>query len=95
MFNPVLNVTSIATVGEATGEPTDQSKATIHLPQQQRPRVRGDVAAVETSHHRSPFNRFKFEQRRATSVCIGAILDSEKLFSQTLFSILRMYLFEK
>ena len=65
-LNPVLNVTSIATVGEATGEPTDQSKATIHLPQQQRPRVRGDVAAVETSHHRSPFNRFKFEQRRAT-----------------------------
>ena len=36
-LNPVLNVTSIATVGEATGEPTDQSKATIHLPQQQRP----------------------------------------------------------
>ena len=36
-LNPVLNVTSIATVGEATGEPTDQSKATIHLPQRQRP----------------------------------------------------------
>ena len=44
----------------------------LDLPQQQRAGVRGDVPAVETSHHRAPLNRFKFEQLRRTSVGIGA-----------------------
>jgi hypothetical protein len=65
-LDPVLDVAAIALICEATGEPADQSKAAINLSQQQCARVRGDVAAVETSHHRARLNRFKFEQRRAT-----------------------------
>ena len=65
-LDPVLDVTRIATIGEATREPADQSKAAINLSQQQRPRVRGNVAAIETRYHSPPLNRFKFEQRRAT-----------------------------
>ena len=62
----VFDVTGIATIGEATREPADQSKAAINLSQQQRTRVRGNVAAIETGYHSPPLNRFKFEQRRAT-----------------------------
>src|SRR5271165_1451498 len=62
----MLNVTRVATVGEAASEPTDQTQAAVDLSQQQRTRVRGDVATVEASHHRAPINRFKFKQRRAT-----------------------------
>ena len=65
-LDPVLDVTRIATTGEATREPADQSKAAINLSQQQRPRVRGNVAAIETGYHSPPLNRFKFEQRHAT-----------------------------
>ena len=62
----MLDVARITTVGEASSEPTDQPQAAIHLSQQQRPRVRGDVAAIKTGHHRPALNRFKFEQRRIT-----------------------------
>ncbi len=60
-LDAMLDVARIATVGEAFGEPTDQSKAAIHLSQQQGPSVRGDIAAIETGHYCSPFDRFKFE----------------------------------
>jgi hypothetical protein len=65
-LDPVLDVADIALICEATSEPADQSKAAINLSHQQCARVRGDVAAVETSHHGAPLSRFKFEQRRAT-----------------------------
>jgi hypothetical protein len=38
-LDPVLDVPGIATVGEASDEPTDQTEATIHPSQQQRARV--------------------------------------------------------
>ena len=57
----MLDIARIAPVPEALAEPTDQAQAAIHLAQQQRPRVRGDVAAIEAGHHRATFNRFKFE----------------------------------
>jgi len=40
--------------------------AAVHLPQQQRPGIRGNVAAVEIGDHRMPPDRFKLEQRRRT-----------------------------
>ena len=52
----MLDIARIAPIDEAS----------VDLPQQQRAGVRGDVPAVETSHHRAPFNRFKFEQLRRT-----------------------------
>ena len=56
-LDPVLDVARIAPVGEALGEPTHQSETAVHLPQQQRTRIRGDVAAIETGHHRTSLNR--------------------------------------
>jgi len=65
-LDPVLDVARIAPVGEALGEPTHQPETVVHLPQQQRTRIRGDVAAIETGHHRTSFNRFKLKQPRRT-----------------------------
>jgi len=62
----VLDKAGIAPVGEARRKPTHQPEAPIDLAQQQRPRVRGDVAAIEPGHHRAAFYGFKFEQRRRT-----------------------------
>jgi hypothetical protein len=47
-LDPVLDVAATVLICEAS-EPADQSKAAINLSQQQCARVRGDVAAVETS----------------------------------------------
>ena len=58
----MLDVARVAPVGEALGEPTHQPETAVHLPQQQRTRIRGDIAAIETGHHRTPFNRFKLKQ---------------------------------
>ncbi len=65
-FTPVLDLARVAPVGEAFREPTHQSDSAIHLSQQQRARIRGDVAAVEASHNGAPLDRFKVEQLRAT-----------------------------
>ena len=62
----VLDKAGVAPVGEARRKPAHQPKAAIHLAQQQRAGVRGDVAAIEAGHHRAAFYRFKFEQRRRT-----------------------------
>jgi hypothetical protein len=65
-LRPMLDITGVATVTETLGEPTDQPQATIHLAQQQTSRVRGDVAAIEASHHRTASSRFKFILLRGT-----------------------------
>ena len=48
------------------------------LAQQQRARIRGDRAAVETGHHLAAFNRCKFEHVGLHSVGIGASCGFEK-----------------
>jgi hypothetical protein len=62
----VLDQARIAPVVEARGEPLHQRQTLVHLPQQQRPRVRRDLAAREARHHRPAFYRFKLEQLRRT-----------------------------
>ena len=62
----MLHIARVAPVTETPRKPTDQPKATIHLAQQQTSRVRGDVTAIEASHHRAASNRFKFILLRAT-----------------------------
>jgi hypothetical protein len=57
----MLHIARVAPIVEAPGEPADQTKATIHLTQQQTARIRGDVPAIETSHNRTPIYRFKFK----------------------------------
>jgi hypothetical protein len=64
----VLDVARVAPVGEALGEPTHQPETAVHLPQQQRTRIRGDRAAIKTGHHRMPLNRFKLEQLKLSIV---------------------------
>jgi len=78
----MLDIAGIAPVAEAGGKPTHQPEAAIHQAQQQSTRVRGDVATVETGHHRAPIYWFKFEQLRRT-VCLhrGSPLDLAKAFS--------------
>ena len=41
----VLDITPVAPIHKALGKPTHQPEAPIHLPQQQRARVRGDRAS--------------------------------------------------
>ena len=62
----MLDIARIAPIDEAGGKAADQSEALVDLSQQQRSCVRGDVAAIETSHNRTPLDRFKFEQFRRT-----------------------------
>jgi len=83
----MLDIARIAPVAEALGEPTDQPQAAINLAQQQATRIRGDVAAVEAGHHRTPINRFKFEQLRGT-LCLhrGIPLDPVKSCLQNNFA---------
>jgi hypothetical protein len=79
----MFDVARIAPVAEASGEPTHQPEAAIHLAQQQAARVRRDVATVKAGHNRSSINRFKFEQLRGT-LCLhrGSPLGLIKLCSQ-------------
>jgi hypothetical protein len=63
----MLDIARVASVCEATSEPTHKPEAAINLAQQQITRVRGDVAAIETGHHRTPIYCFKFEQLRGTA----------------------------
>lgn len=86
-LNPMLNITRVTPVAETPGEPTDQPQTAINLAQQQPTRVRSDIAAVEPGHHRTPINRFKFKQLRAT-VCLhrGTPLDPVKSCSQNHFA---------
>src|SRR5208282_4494696 len=83
----MLDIARVAPVAEALREPTDQPQAAINLAQQQATRVRGDVAAIEAGHHRTPINRFKFKQLRAT-LCLhrGTPLDPVKSCSQNNFA---------
>jgi hypothetical protein len=48
-FNAVLNLALDPTIGEAGGKPPHQTDRPIGGAQQQRPRLRGDRAAVERS----------------------------------------------
>ena len=64
--NLMLNIAGIAPIDEAVGEATYQSEATVDLSQQQRTCIRSDTSAVEPGYHRTPLNRFKFEQLRRT-----------------------------
>ena len=65
-LNLMLDIARVAPIDEAVGEATHQTDAPVDLSQQQRASVRGDVPAVETGHHRTPLDRFKFEQLRRT-----------------------------
>jgi hypothetical protein len=65
-LQPVLDIARVAPVGEARGKPTRQPEAPIHLSQQKRPGIRGDVPASEARNHAASFNRFKIEQLRRT-----------------------------
>jgi hypothetical protein len=60
-LHTMLHEARVAPINEALGKPTNQPEATINLAQQQRSRIRRDVATLETGHHRTTFNRFKFE----------------------------------
>jgi hypothetical protein len=83
----VFDIARVAPIAEALGKPTHQPEAPIHLPQQQRTPVRRDVAAIETGHHRTPLNRFKFEQLRATlRLHRGISLDQSKIVAAQQFS---------
>ena len=85
-FEPVFDVDRVAPVIEALREPPYQPEAAIHLSQQKRARIGGDVAAIETGHHRAPFNRFKSEKLRATvRPHRGVPFDLSKSFSQNNF----------
>jgi hypothetical protein len=57
----MLDIARVTSVREAAGEPANQPQAAIHLAQQQTTRVRGDVATIETGHHRTSIYRFKLE----------------------------------
>jgi hypothetical protein len=65
-LDPMLDISSVAPIGEARGKPAHQPETPIHLPQQQRACVRGDAAASEARHHRTSIDRFKFKQLRRT-----------------------------
>jgi hypothetical protein len=82
----MLDIASVAPVAETPRKPTNQPQATIHQAQQQISRVRGDVAAIEASHHRAVSNRFKFILLRST-LCRhrGSPCGMVKLFSQNHF----------
>ena len=82
----MLHIARVTPVAETLREPTDQPKATIHLAQQQAARVRGDVAAIEASHHCAAADRFKFILLRAT-LCRhrGSPSGLRKSFSQNHF----------
>ena len=47
----MLDIARVASIDEAVGKATHQPDAPVHLSQQQRACVRGDVPAVETGHH--------------------------------------------
>ena len=60
------STSTVASVGETAGHPTDQPEAAIQPPQQQPSGIRCDDSAIEPGHNLVPFNRFKFEQCWAT-----------------------------
>ena len=62
----MLDIAWVAPIDEAVGEATHQPKVSVNLAQQQRPCIGGNVPTIETGHHRTPFNRFKFQQLRRT-----------------------------
>ena len=62
----VLDQLGCPGVGKAGGKAFRQPDRPVRLAQQQGPGVRGDRAAVETGHHLAAFQRWKFEQHRAT-----------------------------
>jgi hypothetical protein len=55
-----------ATIGEAGGEPSDQTDRPIGRAEQQAAGIRGDLAAVERSHHLTALDHFITEQVAAT-----------------------------
>jgi hypothetical protein len=62
----VLDLGLGATVDETRRKAPDQADRPIGRTQQQRPRVRGDLAAVKGGHHPAALDRFITEQIAAT-----------------------------
>jgi hypothetical protein len=68
----VLDQLRRAAVDETLGKPIDQPDRPVRRPQQQATRIRGDLAAVKPSHHRTPLDACKTEQIRAT-LCLHRV----------------------
>jgi hypothetical protein len=68
----VLDQLRRAAVRKTSGKPLDQPDRPIRRPQQQRTRIRGDLAAVKPGHHRAPLDACKTEQIRAT-LCLHRV----------------------
>ncbi len=62
----VLDQIGRAVIGEAPGKPRHQPDRPVGGTQQHCPGLRGHLAAIESGHHRAPFNRCKSKQIRAT-----------------------------
>ena len=66
MLATVLDQIGHTVIAKAAGKPLDQPDLPVGGAQQQRPGLRGDLAAIESGHHRVPFNRCKSKQIRST-----------------------------
>ena len=86
----VLDQVLAARVAEAGGEPIDETDRPVGRAKQHRAGVRGDASAVESSHHPTSFNRFKFKQIRDT-VCLhrGTSRVPAKLLLHNILSLIR------
>jgi hypothetical protein len=64
--HPVLDQVRPACIRKASREPPDQADGAIRRPKQQRPRIRGDRAAIERRLHPAAFDGCKTKQFCAT-----------------------------
>ena len=82
----VLDQLSAASIAAAARKATDQINRPLRRTKQQGARIRGDLAAVKSGHHRTPFNGCKSKRIRDT-LCLhrGTSPDQLKsLFTQQL-----------
>jgi hypothetical protein len=80
----MLDKARIAPVGEARRKPPHQAEPAIDLPQYQRPRIRGDVAAIKAGNHRAARNRFKFKPLRRTLCRHRGIPEPQRNYCSTI-----------
>jgi len=89
-LDAVLDLRLGTAIDEAGGEPAHQPNRPVGRAQQQRPGIRGDLAAVESGHHPPALDHFITEQVAAT-LCRhrGTPLQRVKALSQKNFPTFR------
>lgn len=68
----VVHLGRIAPVGETAGQPRRQAQPLVYLPDEEHPRIAGQIAAVEIDQHRGGEDTAKAELR--ATVCHRASL---------------------